>query len=74
MLENPQFWIGIAGLVIGLGLVVTMYRLEKRPRTDFRPRRFPTTLFLLIGMLIALGAAVHLLTVVFGFTIPQRAP
>jgi hypothetical protein len=72
MWENPQFWIGLGALVFGLGLTILMYLLEKKPRKDFRPRMLPTTLFMLIGMLIALGASVHLLTAVFGFTLPQR--
>ena len=72
MLENPQFWIGSIAFIFGLGLVILMYRLEKRPRQNLKPRLIPTTLFLLIGLLIMLGAGVHLLTVVFGITIPQR--
>jgi hypothetical protein len=61
MWENSDFWISLAVLLLGLGLVAAMYRLEKRPRKDLRPRLFPTTLVLLVGLLIALGAAIHLL-------------
>ena len=72
MWENPQFWIGLAAFAFGLSLTGGMYVLEKKPRKSLTPRLFPTTLFLLIGLLIMLGAGVHLLTVVFGVTIPQR--
>ena len=61
MWENSDFWISLAVLLLGFGLVGAMYWLEKRPRKDLRPRLFPTTLVLLVGLLIALGAAIHLL-------------
>jgi hypothetical protein len=61
MWENSDFWISLAVLLLGFGLVAAMYRLEKRPRKDLQPRLFPTTLVLLLGLLIALGAAIHLL-------------
>ena len=61
MWENSDFWISLAVLLLGLGLVAAMYWLEKQPRKDLRPRLFPTTLVLLLGLLIALGAAIHLL-------------
>ena len=62
MLENSDFWIAILALVFGLSLVAAMYWLEKQPRQDMKPRLLPTTLILLIGLLIALGAAIHLLS------------
>ena len=61
MLLMSDFWIGLAALALGLGLAAWMYWLEKHPARDLRPRLVPTTLFLLIGGLIALGAAIHLL-------------
>ena len=61
MWENSDFWISLAVLLLGFGLVAAMYWLEKRPRKDLKPRLFPTTLVLLIGLLIALGAGIHLL-------------
>jgi hypothetical protein len=62
MWENSDVWISLAALAAGLGLVAAMYWLEKRPRRDMKPRLLPTTLILLIGLLIALGAAIHLLS------------
>ncbi len=61
MWENSDFWISLAALVLGLALVAGMYVIEKRPRKDLKPRLFPTTLVLLLGLLIALGAGIHLL-------------
>jgi hypothetical protein len=61
MWENSDFWISLAVLLGGSGLVAAMYWLEKRPRKNLKPRLFPTTLVLLLGLLIALGAGVHLL-------------
>jgi len=61
MWQNSDFWISLVTLLLGFGLVGAMYWLEKRPRKDLRPRLFPTTLVLLLGLLIALGAAIHLL-------------
>jgi len=71
MLENPQFWVSLGAFVIGLAVAIFMYWLEKRPRTSLQPRLFPTTLFLLIGAVVAIVAGLHLL-VMFGFQIPQR--
>jgi len=61
MWQNSDFWISLVTLLLGFGLVGAMYWLEKRPRKDLKPRLFPTTLVLLVGLLIALGAAIHLL-------------
>ena len=61
MWENSDFWISLAALAAGLGLMVAMYALEKRPRQDLKPRLLPTTLLLLLGLLVALGAGIHLL-------------
>jgi hypothetical protein len=61
MWENSDIWISTLALAAGLGLVAGMYWLEKHPRRDLKPRLFPTTLLLLLGLLVALGAGVHLL-------------
>jgi len=61
----------IAALVLGAGLAALMYWLEKQPRKDLSPRFFPTTLVLFLGILLALGAAIHLLSL-GGLNIPQR--
>ena len=63
----------IAALCLGVSLIGLMYWLEKRPRQDLSPRLFPTTLFMLLGILLALGAGVHLLSL-GGIHIPQRQP
>jgi hypothetical protein len=61
MWENSDFWISLGVFLVGLALMAAMYRAEKRPRNDLKPRLFPTTLVLLLGLLIALGAGIHLL-------------
>jgi CHASE1-domain containing sensor protein len=53
--------ITLLALALGIGLAGWMYYLEKHPPGNFRPRLFPTTPFLFIGGLIALGAAMHLM-------------
>ena len=68
---NGELWTSVAVLCAGLGLSGWMYWLEKHPRKDFKPRLFPTTLFLLLGGLIALGAGIHLLGLA-GIATPQR--
>jgi len=67
--SDAQF--STVAFILGLGLATLMYWLEKRPRKDLSPRLFPTTLVLFIGMMIALGAGIHLLSLA-GFTLPQR--
>ena len=63
----------LTALASGVILIGSMYWLEKRPRQDLRPRLFPTTLVMLFGILLALGAGVHLLSL-GGLQIPQRQP
>ena len=73
MLISSDAIFSIAALIAGLGLTALMYWLEKRPRQDLSPRLFPTTLFMLLGIFLALGAGVHLLSL-GGLHIPQRQP
>lgn len=62
MMPSPDAQFSIAALVLGLGLAGLMYWMEKRPRQDLRPRLFPTTLVLFLGIMLALGAGFHLLS------------
>ncbi len=73
MIWNGELLVSVAVLLAGLGLSSWMYWLEKHPRKDFRPRLFPTTLFLLLGGLVALGAGIHLLALA-GLQLPAKAP
>ncbi len=61
MESNSDFWISVVVFVAGILLMVAMYRLEKQPKGNLNPRLLPTTLVLLIGLVIALGAGFHLL-------------
>ena len=70
---NSETLVTLAALVAGAILVTWMYVLEKRPRQALSPRLFPTTLVMLAGLVIAIGAAVHLAALA-GFKIPQRGP
>ena len=58
--SNIQFAITIGALLIGLGLVVGMIILERRPRTSLAPRMIPTTPVLLLGALVMILSLVHL--------------
>ncbi len=71
MVWNTETFITIAAALAGLCLAGLMYYLEKRPRRDLRPRLFPTTLFLLLGGLLAMGAVMHLLALA-GFQLPKQ--
>jgi uncharacterized iron-regulated membrane protein len=54
--------ITIALLAAGLVISGAMIWLERRPRKDLNVRTIPTTPFLMIGVVMALMAAVHLLS------------
>lgn len=71
MVWNTETFITIAAALVGFCLTGSMYYLEKRPRRDLRPRLFPTTLFLFLGGLIAMGAVMHLLALA-GFHLPKQ--
>ncbi len=51
--------------------MVQMYRVERRPPNLNSPRLVPTTLLLLLGLLVVLGAGAHLLGY-FGIHPPQE--
>jgi hypothetical protein len=55
-------WITFAGLAFGLALCALMVWLERRPRLSLKPRLFPTTPFMFLGILIFLLAASHAMT------------
>ena len=61
MILSTDAQFSTAALVFGLGLAGLMYWMEKRPRQDLRPRLFPTTLVMFLGIMLALGAGFHLL-------------
>jgi uncharacterized iron-regulated membrane protein len=54
--------ITIALLAAGLVISGAMIWLERRPRKDLNVRMIPTTPFLMVGVVMALMAAVHLLS------------
>ena len=54
--------ITIALLMAGLAISGAMIWLERRPRKSFDVRTMPTTPFLMVGVVMALVAAVHLLS------------
>jgi uncharacterized iron-regulated membrane protein len=51
----------IALLAVGLAISGAMIWLERRPRTNLDVRLVPTTPILLVGILMSLAAAIHLL-------------
>ena len=71
MMAYADFWVSLACLLVGLLLMGQMYRVERRPPNLNSPRMVPTTLLLLLGLLIALGAGAHLLGY-FGIHPPQE--
>jgi hypothetical protein len=70
---DSETLITLVALVAGAAVMTWMYRLEKRPRQALEPRLIPTTLIMLLGLLITIGAAVHLAGLM-GLKIPQRGP
>jgi len=61
----------VGALVAGLALMGAMSVLERRPRANLDPRLVPTTPLMFAGALVAILAAVHLLTVL-GVQLPKR--
>jgi membrane associated rhomboid family serine protease len=59
-IDATEFWITIAAMAAGFGLMGAMAWLERRPRKSFDPLPVPTTPLLLVGVLIGLLAVVHL--------------
>jgi hypothetical protein len=55
-----EFWLTIALLAASIGMVALMSWLERRPRNSLTPRMIPTTPVLMVFVVIALLALVHL--------------
>ncbi len=70
---NGELLITLAAFIGGLSLSGWMFWLEKHPRQALTPRLVPTTLILLLGGLLALGASVHLLAIA-GIHMPAKNP
>lgn len=70
---SPDAIFSTAAVILGVCLAALMYWLEKRPRDDLSPRLFPTTLVMLIAIMLVLGAGFHLLSL-GGYSAPQRQP
>ncbi|MGE0212547.1 MAG: hypothetical protein AB7S41_12695 [Parvibaculaceae bacterium] len=60
-----------SALALGIGLVGLASWLEHRPRDLMRPRLVPTTPLMFLGALVAILAAVHLMTL-FGVSRPGQ--
>ena len=60
-LSPTEYWLTIAGLVLGFGLAAAMTILERLPRKGINPRLIPTTPVMFAGVLVGLLALVHLL-------------
>ena len=66
-----EWTITITALAGGAILAGSMAWLEKRPRTDLSPRLVPTTPIMFAGILVALMAIIHILTL-SGIELPSR--
>ena len=71
MMATMDFWISLVCLLAGFAVMGHTYRVERRPRSTLSPPLIPTTLLMLFGLLLALGAGAHLLSI-FGIHPPQR--
>jgi asparagine N-glycosylation enzyme membrane subunit Stt3 len=58
---TTEFWVTLAILASAAGLVVWMGWLEKQPKTKLSPRLFPTTLVMVLALVIALFAGFHMI-------------
>jgi uncharacterized membrane protein HdeD (DUF308 family) len=61
---TTDFWITLAILLGGAGIVALMAWIEKRPKTELKPRMLPTTLITLVFGLVTLMALFHLVDVI----------
>jgi uncharacterized membrane protein HdeD (DUF308 family) len=61
---TTDFWITLAILLGGAGIVGLMAWIEKRPKTELKPRMLPTTLITLVFGLVTLMALFHLVDVI----------
>ena len=55
-----QIYITLAAAVLGLALILTMVRIQKRPKQTLDPSLIPTTPLLILGGFIVMVAFVHL--------------
>jgi uncharacterized iron-regulated membrane protein len=60
---TTEFWVTLAALLGGAGIVGLMAWIEKRPKTELKPRMLPTTLITLVFGLVALMALLHLVDI-----------
>jgi hypothetical protein len=60
---TTEFWVTLAALLGGAGIVGLMAWIEKRPKTELKPRMLPTTLITLVFGLVALMALFHLVDI-----------
>lgn len=70
LMATADFWISLMCLLAGFTVMALTYRMERRPSSTLSPRLIPTTLLMLFGLLLALGAGAHLLST-FGIHPPQ---
>ena len=63
MMSTYEVPITLGFLAAGAALAGAMAWLERRPRKSLDPQLVPTTPLLLVGVLIGLLAAVHLLNI-----------
>lgn len=66
-----EWAVTITALIGGASMAGMMAWLEKRPRVDLNPRLVPTTPIMFLGILIAIMALVHMLTLA-GIELPSR--
>ncbi len=71
MAQTMEWTLTILALAGGCALAGLMAWLEKRPRVDLEPRLVPTTPVMFAGILIAIMALVHMLTLA-GIELPDR--
>jgi uncharacterized iron-regulated membrane protein len=64
LMYKEDFWVTVAVLAVCAAIVGLMAWIEKRPKTELKPRMLPTTLITVIFGLIALMAFFHLVDVI----------
>ncbi len=60
-LQNIEFLVTLAVVLVACALVAGMAWLESRPKQTLQPSLIPTTPVMLLGMLVGILAVVHLL-------------
>jgi hypothetical protein len=61
---TTDFWVTLAILLGGAGIVILMAWLEKRPKTELKPSLLPTTLITVIFGLATLMALFHFVDII----------